>query len=244
MKKTLVIMFNLILNGTVMSAEPLSLDNTVMNIFELSIKPNKKQEYDEIAKNNIFSSIMHEEGTLAMYSIKSKDDLNVFYMIEIYKDRNSYNQHLDSYQYQKFIKTSPEIIDKKSKIELIPQFFGDKKIEKNERTINNFVIVDVKTEFHNTFKQIVLPEMAESLKIEEGVLAMYAAIDKKNNNRWYFYEVYASESDYHKHRQTPHFKEYIEKTKELITSKESIIIVPHILKNKGILNSIVDKSSL
>ncbi|MCZ0777903.1 antibiotic biosynthesis monooxygenase, partial [Klebsiella pneumoniae] len=74
-----------------------------------------------------------------------------------------------------FAARAPDIIERKNKIILEPQFLGDKHIIPNERTINNLVIVEVKPEFQTEFKNIVMPEMAESLKVEKGVLAMYAA---------------------------------------------------------------------
>ena len=63
---------------------------------------------------------------------------------------------------------------------LEPQFLGDKPFVQNKETINNLVIVDVKPADQQAFRDIVLPEMAESLKVEPGVLAMYAATDAKN----------------------------------------------------------------
>lgn len=211
------------------------LDKTVMNIFELGIKAGKSRQYDEVARSTISSSVETESGTLAMYSLKRKDDLNQAYMIEIYAGKEAYKKHLDSEQYQAFIKRAPEITDKKSKIDVTPQFLGDKRIVQNERTINNLVIVDVKPEHQQAFKNIVIAEMSDSLKLESGVLAMYAATDAKNENRWYFYEIYASEADYQRHRQTPHFRGYIEQTSEMTTGKESIPVVPVFLRNKGTL---------
>ncbi|MXE51159.1 hypothetical protein FQ037_26885, partial [Escherichia coli] len=76
--------------------------------------------------------------------------------------------------------------DSKKKITLEPQFLGDKHIIPNERTINNLVIVEVKPEFQSEFRNIVLPEMVESLKVEKGVLAMYAGTDSETPKRWYF----------------------------------------------------------
>lgn len=213
------------------SATP--LDKTVMNIFELGIKSGKNRQYDDVARSNISSSVETESGTLAMYSLKRKDDLNQAYMIEIYAGKEAYKKHLDSEQYQTFIERAPEITDKKSKTDVTPQFLGDKRIVQNERTINNLVIVDVKPEHQQAFKNIVLAEMSDSLKLEDGVLAMYAATDAKNENRWYFYEIYASEADYQRHRQTPHFRGYIEQTSEMTTAKESIPVVPVFLRNKG-----------
>lgn len=121
----------------------------------------------------------------------------------------------------------------KRRIDVAPQFLADKKIVQSDNTINNFVIVDVKSEFGQAFRHVVLPEMAQSIKLEEGVLAMYAAIDKANPNRWYFYEIYASEEAYQAHRITPHFKEYIEQTAEMTTYKKAIAIKPGLLMNKG-----------
>ncbi len=74
------------------------------------------------------------------------------------------------------------------------------------------MIVEVKPEFQSEFRNIVLPEMVESLKVEKGVLAMYAGTDSETPKRWYFYEIYASEEDYQLHRQTLHFPDYLRQT--------------------------------
>ena len=66
------------------------------------------------------------------------------------------------------------------------------------------MIVEVKPEFQSEFRNIVLPEMVESLKVEKGVLAMYAGTDSETPNAG-ISEIYASEEDYQLHRQTLHF---------------------------------------
>ncbi|SQI44723.1 Antibiotic biosynthesis monooxygenase [Serratia plymuthica] len=103
-----------------------------MNIFELGIKAGKSRQYDEIARSNISSSVETESGTLAMYSLKRKDDLNQAYMIEIYAGKEAYKKHVDSEQYKAFIERAPEIIDQKSKTDVTPQFLGDKQIVQND----------------------------------------------------------------------------------------------------------------
>ena len=207
----------------------------IFNIYELGIKQEKISIFDEVAKNNITTSVGNEEGTLGMYSMKQKVNANIAYMVEIYADKEAYKKHLNSPQYKEFIKLSPEIIEAnhKYKMDTTPQFLGDKKIVQDEKTINNFVIIDVKPEFTQEFKDVVLPEMAQSLKVEDGVLAMYAAIDKEKTNRWYFYEIYASQAAYAAHRNTPHFKEYLKQTAEMTTYKEAVTVLPSLLLNKG-----------
>ncbi|UTN95680.1 MULTISPECIES: putative quinol monooxygenase [Serratia] len=233
MKNIITMTLCLLVGSPAFAAGSTLQDKTVMNIFELGIKAGKSRQYDEVARSTISSSLEAESGTLAMYSLKRKDDLNQAYMIEIYAGKEAYKKHVDSEQYKAFIERAPEIIDQKSKTDVTPQFLGDKQIVQNERTINNLVIVDVKPEHQQAFKNIVLAEMSDSLKIEDGVLAMYAATDAKNENRWYFYEIYASEADYQRHRQTPHFRGYIAQTSEMTTAKESIPVVPVFLRNKG-----------
>ena len=207
----------------------------VFNIFELVIKQDKNNAYDSLAEKNMTASVTGEPRTLAMYSANKKTNPSVAYVFEIYADRDAYDKHLNSTSYKEFLRNSSEILEtsQKRRIDVIPQFLADKQIVQSDKTINNFVIVDVKPEFGQAFRHIVLPEMAQSIKLEEGVLSMYAAIDKANPNRWYFYEIYASEDAYQAHRLAPHFKEYIEQTAEMTTYKEAIAIKPGKLMNKG-----------
>ncbi|MEW9301414.1 antibiotic biosynthesis monooxygenase [Pectobacterium atrosepticum] len=207
----------------------------VFNIFELVIRQDKNNAYDSLAEKNITASVTGESGTLAMYSAKKKTNPVVAYMYEIYADSDAYDKHLNSTSYKEFLRNSPDILETSQtrRIDVIPQFLADKKIVQNDSTINNFVIVDVKPELGQAFRHVVLPEMAQSIEREEGVLAMYAAIDKANRNRWYFYEIYASENAYQAHRLTPHFKAYINQTAEMTTYKEAIDIKPGLLMNKG-----------
>ncbi|MEX3019191.1 putative quinol monooxygenase [Kluyvera sp. STS39-E] len=207
----------------------------VFNIFELVIKQDKYSAYDSLAEKNITASVTGEPGTLAMYSANKTASPSVAYVFEIYADSDAYQQHLNSTSYKEFLRNSADILQtsQQRRIDVIPQFLADKQIAQSDKTINNFVIVEVKPAFRQAFCDIVLPEMAQSIKVEEGVQAMYAAIDKANPNRWYFYEIYASEEAYQAHRLTPHFKEYIAQTAEMTTYKEAIAIRPGMLKNKG-----------
>ncbi len=204
-----------------------------MNIFDIGVRSDRDKDFDDVARQTISASVDHEEGTLAMYALKRRDNPRQAFMVELYESERAYRKHLNAAPYKAFAARAPDIIARKKKITLEPQFLGDKHIIPNERTINNLVIVEVKPEFQNEFKNIVLPEMAESLKLEKGVLAMYAATDSQTPNRWYFYEVYASEEDYQLHRQTPYFRDYLRQTAHMSTSKDAIPVKPVFLRNKG-----------
>ncbi|KGQ70888.1 antibiotic biosynthesis monooxygenase [Chelonobacter oris] len=210
----------------------------IFNLFELGVQPAEKTEqYHAVGLHNITTSLAEESGTLAMYSAAQKDNPNLVYMFEIYADDAAYQTHIQSPQYRAFLQASPSILtDHKKRILLEPQFLADKKIEQRAETINNLVIVEVKPEFNDAFKALVLPEMAQSIKVESGVLAMYAATEKDQPNRWYFYEIYADEHAYQLHRRTPHFQEYLTKSAEMLQDKQAVPITPNLLRNKGGLN--------
>jgi antibiotic biosynthesis monooxygenase len=206
----------------------------IFNIFELGIQLGQTAAYEEVGKNNITASVRGEKGTLAMYSVKRQDNPEIAYMFEIYVDNEAYQAHIQSPQYKNFLQKSPAILtDHKRKISVEPQFLRDKRVNQTPKTINNLVIVDVKPEHAQAFKDIVMSEMAQSLQAESGVLAIYAATEQNNPNRWYFYEIYASVSAYQSHRQTPHFQDYLKHTADMTTNRESIAITPAFLMNKG-----------
>lgn len=206
----------------------------IFNLFELGIQPGKIEQTDNIGRQNINTSIDNEPGTLAMYSVKLTENPNMLYMLEIYADEAAYQTHLQSPQYQAFVQASPTILtEHKKRIVLEPQFLGDKKIEQTPETRNNLVIVEVKPESNQAFRELVLPEMAQSLNVEDGVLAMYAATEKDQPNRWYFYEIYANDTAYQHHRQTPHFEDYLKQSANMLQDKQFIAITPNLLRNKG-----------
>ena len=209
----------------------------IFNIFELGIKEGEKNAYVAVGKNNITKSVFNDKGTLGMYLVQEKENPNMTYMFEVYEDEKSYQEHIKSEQYKEFLRQSPIILtNHKKKIQVMPEYMGDKKFVQTRNTRLNYVTVDVKEGFNDTFREIVLDEMKQSIKKEEGVYVIYAATAIGNPNKWYFFEIYENEKAYQKHRKTTHFKKYIEQTENIIENKEFINIEGVKLLNKGNLN--------
>ena len=209
----------------------------IFNIFELGVKEIEKNAYVAVGKNNITKSVLNDEGTLGMYLVQEKENPNMTYMFEVYEDEKSYQEHIKSEQYKEFLRQSPTILtNHKKKIQVMPGYMGYKKFVQTRNTRVNYVTVDVKERFNDTFREIVLDEMKQSIKKEEGVYVIYAATATGNSNKWYFFEIYENEKAYQKHRKTAHFKKYIEQTENIIENKEFINIEGVKLLNKGNLN--------
>jgi quinol monooxygenase YgiN len=70
------------------------------------------------------------------------------------------------------------------------------------------------------YSAAVKEEMEESIRVEPGVLALYAVSIKGKPNHLRFFEMYTDEAAYDSHRESPHFRKYVETTKDMITSRK------------------------
>ena len=77
-----------------------------------------------------------------------------------------------------------------------------------------------------SYKAAVKEEMETSVRVEPGVLAIYAVAEKDNPSRLRFFEMYADEAAYKAHRETTHYKKYADATKGMIISRRLIETVP------------------
>jgi quinol monooxygenase YgiN len=75
-------------------------------------------------------------------------------------------------------------------------------------------------------------QMETALRMEAGVLLYNAVYEKNNPTKITILEVYASDSAYMAHRQTPHFKKYKASTKDMVKSLELVDVVPIGLMSK------------
>src|SRR4051812_32324430 len=56
----------------------------------------------------------------------------------------------------------------------------------------------------DAYKAAVKEEMEASVRVEPGVLAIYAVAEKDSPTKLRFFEIYANEAVYKSHRETPH----------------------------------------
>lgn len=97
--------------------------------------------------------------------------------------------------------------------------------EENKQMVRlaKLVIDSAHLESYNTFLK---EEIEASVKIEPGVLTLYAVAEKHRPTHITILEIYASEAAYRKHIQTPHFLKYKNGTKDMVKSLELIETIP------------------
>ncbi|SOD80078.1 putative quinol monooxygenase [Spirosoma fluviale] len=69
-------------------------------------------------------------------------------------------------------------------------------------------------------------EIDASIRLEPGVLTLYAMSEKDNPTHITILEIYADSAAYKAHIQTPHFLKYKTGTKDMVTSLKLVETVP------------------
>lgn len=101
-----------------------------------------------------------------------------------------------------------------------------------EPTAVRIARLDIKPECLEAFLIAVREEMATSLRVEPGVIALYAVADRQDPAKLTFFEMYVDDAAYERHRNTPHFQKYFQTTKDMIARRVLLEAVPVELRDK------------
>ncbi len=78
----------------------------------------------------------------------------------------------------------------------------------------------------NAYNHLLKEEIETSIKVEPGVLTLYAVAEKNKPTHITILEIYADSEAYRKHIQTPHFLKYKNGTKDMVKSLELSEVSP------------------
>jgi quinol monooxygenase YgiN len=76
------------------------------------------------------------------------------------------------------------------------------------------------------YNDFLKEEIEASVKLEAGVLTLYAVAEKNKPTRITILEIYANADAYNKHVQSPHFLKYKNQTKDMVKSLELVETIP------------------
>lgn len=82
------------------------------------------------------------------------------------------------------------------------------------------------------YRAALREEIETSVRVEPGVLALYAVAVKDHPNQIRLFEMYANPAAYQAHLQSAHFKKYKAATAEMVKSLRLIETEPLLLESK------------
>ena len=77
-----------------------------------------------------------------------------------------------------------------------------------------------------SYKALLKEEIETSVRVEPGVLTLYAVAEKNNPTHITILEIYADTTAYKSHLQTPHFIKYKNGTQHMVKSLELVETIP------------------
>ena len=86
--------------------------------------------------------------------------------------------------------------------------------------------LDIEPAQLEAYTRAVREEMEDAVRLEPGVVAIYAVAEKGNPTRLHFFEIYANDAAYDSHRETPHFRKYLEVTAPMIRDRKLVQAIP------------------
>ena len=108
---------------------------------------------------------------------------------------------------------------------LIFFFCIDVAAQNNKQMVRLAKIVVDSTLLEN-YKTMLKEEIETSVRVEPGVLTLYAVSEKDHPTHITILEIYADTSAYKAHLQTPHFIKYKTGTKNMVKSLELVSAIP------------------
>jgi quinol monooxygenase YgiN len=83
------------------------------------------------------------------------------------------------------------------------------------------------------FKLAVTEGIETAVRVEPGVLVLYAVSEKDNPTRVRVFEVYTDADAYQTHLETPHFRKFRAVTEKMVVSRKLLDAVPIVLGAKA-----------
>ena len=83
------------------------------------------------------------------------------------------------------------------------------------------------------YKAIAKEQIETAIRVEPGVLTLYAVAEQDNPTRVVVFEIYADLEAYRAHIETPHFKKYKGDTQQMVKSLKLVDTVPIVLGSKA-----------
>jgi quinol monooxygenase YgiN len=103
---------------------------------------------------------------------------------------------------------------------------GDLAREETRMPVVRMAELEIEPTQLDAFKVALKEEMETSVRLEPGVLAIYAVAEKENPSKLRFFEMYTDEAAFKAHIDSPHFKKFRATTQDAVLSRKLIETVP------------------
>lgn len=196
-------------------AQPAS--TPLVRFAELDIDKSRLEDFHKAARENAEATML-EPGVLAFHAVAEKGNPGRVRVFEMYVDAQAYQTHVQTPHFQKFRGATNTMMLRRELHEAVPVRLGAKKSLPSRAHVRVAELTIDPAQLQ-AYKDAVSEEIDTSIRVEPGVLGIYAFALKEQPAQLRFVEIYADEAAYRQHIDSPHFKKYVQATRSMITSR-------------------------
>ena len=203
-----------------------------VRLAELRVDPAQLDAFIAAAKEHVDAAMRLEPGILAFHVAAEKDHKDRVRVLEMYVDERAYEAHLQSPHFRRFRAATQGMTLSRELHEAVPVLLGAKPRLPEARPMVRVAEIDIDPLQLDAYKAAVSKEIESSIRVEPGVLAIYAVCLRDRPTHLRFFEIYADDPAYRQHIASPHFRRYVDTTKPMITSRVLLEAEPIVLRLK------------
>ena len=188
---------------------------------ELDVDPAMLDRFAAAALELRDAVMRTEPGVVAYHAVAEAGVPGRIHVIEIYDDADAYRAHVQSAHFLAFRSATDGLVTERRLQDVVAVCLASK-AELAAEPLVRIAELEIDPAHCRSYEARVSAEIAESVRVEPGVLAMYAAALADAPSRVRFLEIYADDAAYRAHLKSPHFELYAEATKSMIRAKRLV----------------------
>lgn len=94
----------------------------MVHLAKITVDPSKLEEYKRILQEEMETSLRLEEDVYVLYAVWDQECPNRFSILEVYKDKEAYDRHLNSPHLRKYFSETEEMVQSLEISEVSPLF--------------------------------------------------------------------------------------------------------------------------
>jgi quinol monooxygenase YgiN len=189
-----------------------------VRVAELQVDATQLKSFEVAAATHVAAATRLEAGILAFHTVAEKADPTRIRVFEMYESEAAYRAHLQSPHFEAFLAATQDLIVSRQLFDVVPVYIGSKK-ELPPYPVVRVADLEILPARLGDYRAAVSEEIADSIRSEPGVAAIYAVSLKDAPQRLRFFEIYADDAAYRQHIASAHFRKYVDTTKNMIAGR-------------------------
>lgn len=185
---------------------------------DLEVDPLQLDRFRAAANVHAQAVRRFEAGVLAFHVVAEAGDPGRVRVFEMYDDAAAYRAHLQQPHFRRFVAETQTMLTGRQLYDVMPVRLGAKP-RLPAAALVRIAELAIDPAQLQAYVAAVSEEIDDSIRLEPGVLTIYAVAlaDKRHHLR--FFEIYADQAAYRQHIESPHFMKYLQATKAMIRSR-------------------------